>query len=85
MGQIKLPIRHSQPISHTLFQPILVFLRLIPALYFTPTMNDILRLDPSSKENYDVSFAPHKTKENTTTVFGIYQKLSLKMRRNPFK
>ena len=56
-------------------------MRLIPALYFTPTMNDILRLDPSSNENHDVSFAPHKRTENTTSVFGIYQKLSLKMRK----
>ena len=53
-----------------------------PMFHFTSTKNNILLLDSSPNENYDVSFAPHKITEYHH-IFGIYQRLSLNMTRNP--
>ena len=44
----------------------MAILRLTSALNFTYTKNKILLLDPPTNENSDVSFAPHKTSNNTT-------------------
>ena len=53
-------------------------LRLISALYFTSTKNKILLLDPPPNENSNVSFAPHKTTENTTTFLVFMKNFHLK-------
>ena len=53
----------------------MAILRLISALYITSTQNNILLLDPSPDENYDVSFGPHKTTENIT-IFLTFTKSS---------
>ena len=50
-------------------------LRLISALYFTSTKKKVILLDPPPNENSNVSFAPHKTTENTTT-FPLFTKNS---------
>ena len=50
-----------------LVKPILEILRLISALFFTSTKNKVLLLDSSPNENSDISFAQHKTTDNTTT------------------
>ena len=63
--------------SVNLVYPILATLRLISALYFTFTENKILLLDPPPNENPGVSFAPHKTTENTTT-FLVFMKTQIK-------
>ena len=50
--------------------------RLISALNFIFTKNKILLLDPPPNENSDVSFAPHKTTENTTISLVITKTLT---------
>ena len=62
----------------------MVILRFISALYFTSTKNNILVLDPSPNENYDVLFAPHKTTENIS-IFMAFTKNSHLKREKIFK
>ena len=56
----------------------MAILRLISARYFTYTKNKILPLDPLPNENSDVSFAPHKTTKNTTTLLAFTKNSHLK-------
>ena len=67
-------LSHIHQLSLTCFGS----LRLIFALYFTYTKNKILLLDPTSNENSDVSFAPHKTTKNTTTFLAFTKNSDLK-------
>ena len=39
--------------------------------YFTSAQSNILLLDPSPNENYDVSFAPYETTENISTIMAF--------------
>ena len=56
----------------------MAILRLISALYFTYANNKKLQLDPLPNENFDVSFAPHKTTKNTTTFLAFTRNSHLK-------
>ena len=62
----------------------MVILRLISPLYLTSTKINILLIDPSPNENYDVLFASHKTTENIS-IFMAFTKNSHLKRVKIFK